>query len=117
MTTFNALLIDPKNRTVSAVLMDDENQLAQFYQHIGCHNVDALSFPNGDTAWTDDEGLFVGGQSFFYLPNLHHDPIAGKCVVTGTTWDNKGDNLTDCKSTVDELVASITWMDHIAIAA
>ncbi|WP_211440949.1 DUF3846 domain-containing protein [Collimonas humicola] len=117
MATFKAFLIDPKGRTVSAILLSDESQLEQFYKHIGCHDVDALTFPNGDTAWIDDEGPFVGGQDYFLLPDIHHDPIAGKCVVTGTVWDNKGDNLADCKTTVAELVASITWMDHIAIAA
>jgi len=117
MTTYNAFLIDPAARSISAITVDHTDQLAQLYKHIGCELVEALDRLNGDTAWFDEEGLHKPGQQFFFLPDVYPHPLAGRCVITGTTWDETGDNLADPKSTAEELAAAVEWVSAAVIAS
>lgn len=112
MNSFNAMLINPHTRSIHAISMHETNQLAQLYQHIQCHLVTATDLANGDTAWLDDEGLFVPDQTFFMLPGLYEEPLAGICVITGARWDEQGDHLADCQSNLSILLDQIVWLSR-----
>lgn len=110
MKMINAILIDPVARTVTTVQVDADtpNQLEQMYKLIGCELVEAVNLPNGDTGWIDEEGLLHGPQGFFEMP-YYPQPLAGRCLITGTEWNDEGDVMVDAKTTIESIEKDIQY--------
>lgn len=114
MKLINAILIDAKARSVTAVQFDvDGDHLAL----VDCNLVEAITLPNGDTGWVDEEGLLTNPQDFFEMPEHYPQPIAGRCLITGTEWNDEGDVMVDAKSTVAEVKATIRWASLLEMKA
>lgn len=85
MSKYEAILIDPFAKSISKVEIErGENELKQIYKLLECHTIDTITPPfgkQGDRIVVDDEGLFVGGQQFFYVDGYK---LGGKALYVGS---------------------------------
>jgi hypothetical protein len=83
-----AFLIDPQEKTVSNIDIDDS--LQAYYDVLECRTFDVVRINNeGDVIYVDDEGLFT--KSYFFTYNGYTSPLAGKGLVLGT--DSEGASI------------------------
>ena len=87
-----ALLIDPSNKQITVVeLPDTGDKFPSVYKHLQCDTFDAITLPNGDALYVDDEGLLKPLQHFFAVRGMP-EPFAGRGLIVGT--DNRGRSVT-----------------------
>jgi hypothetical protein len=105
-----ALLIDPTNRTITtAELPDTGDKLPAIYKHLQCDTFDAVTLPNGDALYVDDEGLLKPLQHFFAVRGMP-EPFAGRGLVVGT--DSRGRSVTPA-ITQQELSGHVKFIELI----
>lgn len=105
-----ALLINPANRTITtAELPDTGDKLPAIYNHLECDTFDAITLPNGDALYVDDEGLLKPLQHFFAVRGMP-EPFAGRGLVVGT--DARGRSVTPAM-TQDELTGHVKFIELI----
>jgi hypothetical protein len=110
MKIYVALVINPYLRTIKRIEMDDDGKLEQHYKIISTDVVELVSLINHDKLWVDENGLFKGNQSFFYLPGYYHSPLAGIAIVVSLKTDRTGNDLPSSPaSTQAELEKIIQW--------
>ena len=103
------ILIDPFLKKVTTVKV--ENDLKDFYRHIGCNLVEVVSFGDVNDLWVDEEGLLKpsGEQRFFKVSDLpfgHHGVIAGKALLL-KCGDEGGTESTTLD--IHEVTPRISW--------
>ena len=103
------ILIDPFLKKVTTVKV--ENDLKDFYRHIGCNLVEVVSFGDVNDLWVDEEGLLKpsGEQRFFKVSDLpfgHHGVIAGKALML-KCGDEGGTESTTLD--IHEVTPRISW--------
>lgn len=105
-STYEAILIDPFAKSVSKVTIErGENELKNIYDLMGCRTIDTVtpSFgAQGDRIVVDDDGLFVGGQQFFYVDGYR---LGGKALYVG----NFGSKFATPEIAVAELFDRISF--------
>jgi hypothetical protein len=101
-----AILINPENQTITK--MEIDKGLEAIYKVMGCSIFACpVSYPNGDTLYCDDEGLYKPDiKGAFTYPNWH-SPIVGKCLIMGT---NEIGESTDCESIILDIEKNIEWI-------
>ena len=103
-----ALLINPADKSVTEVVHNGDYR--QIYELIDCQTFACpVIFPNEDTLYCDDEGLFnpdiIGGIMMVGWSS----PIVGKCLILGA--DIETGESVDAVSTVEEITGQITkWL-------
>lgn len=102
-----ALLIDPAQKTVTEIELD--GSLTSIYKVLNCSLITSVvSFPNEDTMYADDEGLYAdeitGG---IMLPDWSY-PVVNKILVMGT---NKNGDSVDVKTPIHLLAKQIRWIN------
>lgn len=106
----HALLIDPSNKQITVVeLPDTGDKLPFIYKHLQCDTFDAVTLPNGDALFVDDEGLLKPLQHFFAVRGLP-EPIAGRGLVVGT--DDRGRSISPT-TTLAELTENVKFIELI----
>ena len=103
------ILIDPFLKKVTTVKV--ENDLKDFYRHIGCNLVEVVSFGDVNDLWVDEEGLLKpsGEQRFFKVSDLpfgHHGVIAGKALLLKCGDEGKTESTT---LNIEDVTPRITW--------
>jgi len=80
-----AILINPENQTVERIEIG--KGVEEIYKAIDCRMISApVTYPNGDTMYCDDEGLFVEQKGGILMPNWSY-MIVGKILVLGCDED------------------------------
>ena len=105
------ILIDPKSRSISGVKLERGDYL-RIPELLGCEIFTTFAFPNGDTAYLDDEGLIRGNKHLeevgcYRLNWANQSHLAGKTLVLGV--DMEGESIS-CRSTIGELENQISWV-------
>ena len=107
------ILIDPFLKKVNTVKV--ENDLKDFYRHIGCSMVEIVNLTQYidntyvQDIWVDEEGLLKNDQRFFKVHNLpfgHHGVIAGKALML-KCGDEGGTESTTLD--IHEVTPRISW--------
>ena len=101
------ILIDPFLKKVTTVKV--ENDLKDFYRHIGCNLVEVVSFGDVNDLWVDEAGLMKSHQRFFKVSDLpfgHHGVIAGKALML-KCGDEGGTESTTLD--IHEVTPRISW--------
>lgn len=104
-----AILIDPKKRKVSIVEYKDHNDIQKF---VGGIFTTAMTLPNEETVFVNDEGLLNGTQEFFALKG-GHQPYAGEGLLVGAElYDDEGDlvETTDPSDLLDWVKKNVNFM-------
>jgi len=101
-----ALLINVVNQTITEVEIQHTKEIYALIGN-GCHTFCApVDFPNGDTLFTDDEGLLHDElEGCFALEGWEY-PIVGNAVILGSTEDG---DVADCKSKPEDILCQIMW--------
>jgi hypothetical protein len=103
------LLIDPFLKKVTNVKV--ENDLKDFYRHIGCSMVEVVSLTqySDDDIWVDEEALLKSHQRFFKVSDLpfgHHGVIAGRGLILGNGGEG---NTISCDLSIEDVLPRISW--------
>lgn len=104
-----AILIDVVAKTVTKT---EIGEYTDIYTKIGngcncfCCPVD---FENGDSLYSDDEGLLHEEIHGAYIFDDWDYPLVGNAIILGT--DEEGESV-DCKSTINEIRSRITFYDQ-----
>ena len=102
-----AILIDPKERTISEV--DYDGDWRNISKLIDCDLFSCVYIPKDDSIYVDDEGLYRENQSFFKW-STYDSPLAGKALILGT--NDEGESIA-CTHTVEEVKQNVKWMVYI----
>lgn len=107
MTT-NAFLIDPFERTITAVDRGRFDSLATVYTLLDCRTVDAVRLLNSgrDSIYVDDNGLDREGQAMFFCRLFPYQWLPGRGLWIGTT--ARGNDAAP-EMTLDYARAHIVW--------
>ena len=107
------ILIDPFLKKVNTVKV--ENDLKDFYRHIGCSMVEIVNLTQYidntyvQDIWVDEEGLLKNDQRFFKVSDLpfgHHGVIVGRALLL------KCGDTGGCESTtlsIEDVLPRISW--------
>lgn len=103
------ILIDSKNREVKEVLYKVVNgvNLKAVKEFVGCQTIDICRLQNGDSMYVDDEGLINGTETYFHIPKLFDQPIAGNGLIFSVTPGGSDESYKF--TTIDEVKAQIKW--------
>lgn len=85
-----AIFIDSTARTIEEIELPEgeAEHLAELQKRVGGYIELATQFPNGDTLFVDEEGLFKENQQFFVIIG-GHQPFAGNGVIVGPEVDER----------------------------
>lgn len=100
-----AIVIDATAKTVTE--REIINSLDAMQDIVGGWIERATQLPNGDDIFVDEEGLLKGTKEFFYIKGAHQ-PFAGNGVIVAC--NEEGETIS-CKSSIDEILERITFMD------
>ena len=104
-----AVKIDSKEKTITDI---DVNGLPDLQAIVGGLIATALIFPNGDTLFVDDEGLFKNPENFFEHSD-GYQPFAGNGVLVGT--HPKNGEVLGVLTTAEQLTPKITFLDRLDV--
>lgn len=101
-----AILINPADKTVKSIEIG--SHYSEIYKVIDCNTFECpVIFPNQDTLYCDEEGLFKVQDGGTLMKNWGY-PILGKMIVIGS--NDEGESQ-DCVSTVEEIQSLIVhWL-------
>jgi hypothetical protein len=100
-----AILIDPTTQTVKAFDFTGDYTAIQKAIDVDCFTCIRPFETNDDTLFLDDEGLFKDNPAYFQLDS-YPQPLSGKGLILGSNGEDNG----DCVTTVDEVIAQLTWV-------
>ena len=101
MTMMKAIKIDVADQTVSMIEIEKDN-LEDLQKAVGGWITVAMTFPNQDVLYVDDEGLLKNPEKFQYWegPNGGSRLFAGNGIIVGGL--PNGDSC-DAKTTVEDI--------------
>ena len=100
-----AYLIDATNRVVTEIAV---NGLSDLQGAVGGYIEIAYSWPNGDTLYVNEEGLFHRPAGWFSLKERPDQMFAGDGVLVGEEFGGGG-STRDPKLTLEELKQKIGY--------
>lgn len=105
-----AIKIDVVKKTVYQIELSDDYKAIYGAIGNGCTIFCApIEFENGDTLYSDEEGLLHEKmEGCFMMPNWK-SPLVGNAIILGT--DDEGDSI-DAKSTIEEIESKIHFYDE-----
>ena len=101
-----ALKIDVVNKTVSTIDIKDYKEI---YAAIGngCELFCCpIEFDNGDTLYSDDEGLLHENVEGCFALNDWNYPLVGNAIILGS--DDEGESA-DAKTKAEDILNQIIW--------
>lgn len=99
-----AILIDPENRSIDRVDIDDRNDLVRL---VGFDTLESDAVgTQGDRLYFDEECFLRGTNGRFQIDTII--PVSGKGVIVGTAED--GNTLSDVVTGIDELRSRIKFL-------
>ena len=107
------ILIDPFLKKVNTVKV--ENDLKDFYRHIGCSMVEIVNLTQYidntyvQDIWVDEEGLLKRDQRFFKVSDFPFNNlgvIAGRGLILGS---NREGNTISCDLSIEDVLPRISW--------
>jgi len=103
---YSAIKVDSASRSLSIITINDWRDIAPAIGN-NCYNFCCpVTFKNGDTIYTDDEGLYNPFEGGIIMDNWAY-PLLGNCLIIGG--DEEGDSC-DVKSTIYELLPKIKFI-------
>lgn len=108
---YHAILIDVAARDIRAVEYDSTSGLQAL---VGGFISIARSWPNGDTLYVDDEGLFKSKHGLFRISGLEQ-PLAGNGVLVGAeTYDDEGEYTGTAPPGIgiEQVRGMVRFLDH-----
>lgn len=103
-----AILIDVVNRIVTNVNIGDYKEMYPLIGN-GCSLFTMpLELENGDGVFVDDEGLLQDKMVGGFMIEGYDAPLIGNAIIQGS--DEDGETV-DCKSTVGQILARVTFLD------
>ena len=106
------IVIDAAARTIEPHELADTNAIVHFFPN-GISYCGALD--TGDVVYVDDLAMQAPAGHFFVVPG-NPQPLPAKGLVVGPDADDRWSTL-DVRSSIDELRASIQWLDRAAFEA
>lgn len=106
-----AILINPFEQSVTEV--DYSGDYNQIYEFIEAQMFDVARISHDDGIFVDDEGL-LNSPTHFFEHSDYHSPLAGKGLIVGC--NSEGESV-DCKTTVDEVKAKVTFSNIFQMRA
>lgn len=106
---YKAILIDPKNQTVTDIEVDSENPEKTLHAIIGGWLTIAFDWSNGDVLYVDDEGLLKDSNYFFRITDFPHQPLAGRGVVVGREMDESSESY-PTTYTKEDILLRVMWL-------
>jgi hypothetical protein len=106
------ILIDPVNRSISEVQVDNGNFLESIYGLLGCNMVEAVSMGTTpeSSLWVDEEGLFKRGNPAFAMPGVGPGMFVGKGIILG----DAGSESCATSITVRMVKSMVKWTNKVA---
>lgn len=110
---YKAILINPKEKTVTEVTLNEEDTLKSMYQHMECELVTIAGYiPGGvpgqeDTVFADDEGLFKEEKHFSMVDGIT-GPVAGNMLVVGCS--DEGDTISPQYTSLEEIAHKVKFL-------
>ena len=104
-----AIIIDPQTKTVTEI--EHSGDYKEIYKLIGndCGTFTApITLENGDTFYSDDEGLFHENIGAIIYPNWY-SPIVGRTLILNT--DDMGESGS-AKSTIEEIKDGLQFISY-----
>jgi hypothetical protein len=99
-----AILIDPENRTIESVDVDDRDDIVRL---VGFDTLESDAVGTaGDRLYFDEECFLRGTTGRFQIDTII--PVSGKGVIVGTAED--GSTLRDAATGIDELRSRISYL-------
>ncbi len=99
-----AILIDPENRSIDRIDIDDRNDLVRL---VGFDTLESDAVgTQGDRLYFDEECFLRGTTGRFQVDTII--PVSGKGVIVGTAKD--GNTLSDVVMDIDELRSRIKYL-------
>ena len=100
-----AILIDPFQNTIQQVSVGDFRDIQR---KIGCDVFTCVRFPDGNTAYVDDEGLINGtDRAVRFVDAVYPQPLAGRVLILGDSPD--GDSA-DCTWSVNQAKEKVKYL-------
>jgi len=108
MSQYKAILIDPFERKLSWVELQNDN-IDCLHKVMRCDvfTVGTYLDNKGTCLYVDDEGLFKNEQAYFVILGIDN-VFAGRSLVVGT--DEMGGSITPTVS-IDVLESKVRWME------
>ena len=100
------LKIDAVNRVITE--HDEPGSLEDIQGWVGGWIEAAITFPNSDVVYVNEEGLFNDPQHFFHFPMAGTQPFAGNGYVIGADFSS-GENK-PAETTLDWLKDSVVFL-------
>ena len=116
MTQVKAILIDPFERTVTAIEItsttDVKAHLRELHALIGTDEISMQMVPGRDCMWFDDNGMLRDwDKQAFCLAPFYPEPLANRLVITRYTNMGLDDEAAiDCQMDIDQLRQAIQWV-------
>jgi hypothetical protein len=99
-----AILIDPENRTIESVDIDDRDDIVRL---VGFDTLESDAVGTaGDRLYFDEECFLRGTTGRFQIDTVI--PVSGKGVIVGTA--EHGSTLRDAATGIDELRSRIRYL-------
>lgn len=117
--TQKAILINPKERTVTEVQMtagggdeaQQEQHMKDMYALLECTTFAvACTVDGSNDLFIDDEGIYVPKQAYFAFESEHMGemPLGGKSLVMG--FDASTGSSIETTLTVEQIAAKVRWL-------
>ena len=104
-----AIKIDVVKQDVYEIELSDDYKAIYGAIGNGCTIFCApVEFENGDTLYSDEEGLLHKKMEGCFMMENWKYPLVGNAIILGT--DDEGDSI-DAKSTIEEIKNKITFYD------
>ena len=105
------ILIDPFARIITEI--DYTGDFNQIYKLIDCEMFTTVNVTDaGDTLFVDDEGLINGKPQEFFGWYGYSQPLAGKGLLLGSTFDGES---ADTTLTVDFVRENVAWLSPVSV--
>ncbi len=105
-----AILIDPFERTITEVKIDDDfKSIYKFLSNdvvkVDCFTT-GMNWPNHDILYVDDEGLFKRDSRFFDIGRADGQPLAGLGLIMG---GNSAGESESARTSLVEIQQLVRW--------
>jgi hypothetical protein len=107
-----AYLINPEERTIEAVEIDDT--VDGIYQVIEASSFDVVRLDHGDVIYVDDEGLYHK-RDYFSLEGFKA-PLAGRGLVLGTDCEGRSTEPAHDIMDISDMVRFISYDEALEMA-
>lgn len=103
-----AFLLDVETRTIKDIVIRDWTQIRDYIGEECDTFTCPISWPNGDTLYADDEGLFHTIKGGVVVPNLNQIIVGNVVILGGDMESGESEDVFFKKEEIEQLVHFIT---------